>query len=98
MADAACAGVGVGEFFGPDAAGRRWCRCCAVVECCFWWAVVVESEVGYRFGIWGGATPATRERVAAVAGTSYARVRLVQALGDWAGPTADGPAAKRRAG
>ncbi len=97
MTDAACAGVGVGEFFGPDPAGWRWCRCCPVVECCFWWAMVVESDAGYRFGIWGGATPATRERVAAVVGTSYARVRLTQSLCDWAGTTR-GPPAERRAG
>lgn len=84
MNDAACRGVGAADFFGPTAGGGRWCRRCPVVECCFWWAVVVEWDSGYRFGIWGGATPALRDRVGAVAGVGYARARLVQARREWA--------------
>jgi hypothetical protein len=99
MADAACAGVGPGEFFGLDAGGMRWCQRCSVMECCFWWAVVGEREVGYRFGIWGGASPATRERVAEVTDVGYARARLARAVDQWAEQRVStaGPA-QRRAG
>jgi hypothetical protein len=84
MTDAACRGVGIGEFFAPDGRGRRWCRCCPVAECCFWWAMVTEWETGFRFGIWGGATPAVRAQVAGVVGGVGARDRLADALAQWA--------------
>jgi hypothetical protein len=95
MADAACRGVGAAEFFGPGASGWRWCRRCAVAECCFWWAILTESETGYRFGIWGGATPAVRAKVAGVVGTAWARDRLADALAQWTSPA---PGRERRAG
>lgn len=97
MADAVCRGVGAGEFFGPTAGGEHWCRRCPVLECCFWWAVVIEWDAGYGFGIWGGTSPAQREQVAAVTGAGYARARLVQALGKWA-QHEGGAEAERRAG
>jgi hypothetical protein len=84
MVDAACAGVGAGEFYGPDARGEWWCRRCPVSEVCFWWAVVVEFDAGYHFGVWGGAAPAVREQVGQVAGMAWARARLVDALCEWA--------------
>ena len=84
MDHAACRGVSSEEFFDTAGQGARWCRHCPVIECCFWWAALAESEVGYRFGIWGGATPATRGRVAAVVGTGVARARLGDATRQWA--------------
>jgi hypothetical protein len=56
-----------------------------VVEACFWWAIVAESDLGYRFGIWGGATPAVRAQVARVTGVGYARARFAAAAGQWQG-------------
>ena len=83
-AHAACRGVGPDEFFGAGGRGRRRCRVCPVVEVCFWWAVVAESDLGYRFGIWGGAPPAVRANVARVTGVDYARARLAAAVAEWA--------------
>jgi Transcription factor WhiB len=95
--DAACRGVGAEEFFGATARGERWCRRCPVVEVCFWSAMVAESDAGYRFGVWGGATPAVRARVAAVTGVGWARDRLVEAQREWA-QRASGQETQRRAG
>jgi hypothetical protein len=95
---AACRGLGPQEFFGPSAGGVRWCRRCPVIDCCFWTAMVAEFEDGLRFGIWGGATPATRERVAAVVGSVWARTRLDQALGHWAAANDVSGEPYRRAG
>jgi hypothetical protein len=92
--DAACRGMGTSEFFGTAARGQRWCRRCPVLECCFWWAIVAESDAAYRFGIWGGATPALRDQVAGVTGAGYARARLAAAARQWAA----GSTAQRRAG
>lgn len=39
-------------------------RCC---QCCIWWATALEAEIGDRFGIWGGDTPAKRRLVAGAA-------------------------------
>lgn len=97
MAGAACRGAGAEEFFGPAARGARWCGRCPVVDCCFWWAVVAESEAGWCFGIWGGATPAVRAKVVSVVGVAWARDRLAEAVARWAGPAARG-GTERRAG
>ena len=98
MSDAACGGVGAGEFFDSRPTGRRRCRRCPVAECCFWWAVVTEpAEAGMRFGIWGGATPAVRAKVAAVVGMTVARDRLAEALAQWA-VRAGASGRERRAG
>jgi hypothetical protein len=92
-ADAACRGVGPDEFFGAGGRGRRRCRVISpVVEVCFWWALVAESDLGYRFGIWGGASPAVRANVAWVTGVDYARARFAAAAAEWApesGPPAE---------
>jgi len=84
---AACRGVEVAEFFGGRRARARGvarCRVCPVAEVCFWFAVVTEAETGYRFGIWGGASPAVRAQVAWVTGSDHARVRLSTVLAEWA--------------
>lgn len=86
MDHAACRGVGCEEFFGRRAVmakGRARCRVCPVAEICFWWAVVAESDLGYRFGIWGGTTPGLRARTAWVTGVDYARVRFVAEVAQW---------------
>jgi Transcription factor WhiB len=80
---AACRGVGPAEFFGSAAGGCKRCRACPVTEACFWWAIVAEADVGYRFGIWGGATPAVRAQVAWVTGVDYARARLAACAAQW---------------
>ena len=80
---AACRGVGAAEFFGSAAGGRKRCRGCPVAEACFWGAIVAEADVGYRFGIWGGATPAVRAQVAWVTGVDYARARFAACAAQW---------------
>jgi hypothetical protein len=85
MQYAACRGVGAAEFFGTAAArGRKRCRVCPVREACFWGAIVFESDLGYRYGIWGGATPAVRAQVAWVTGVDYAWARFEEAAAVWA--------------
>jgi hypothetical protein len=97
LEDAACRGVGPAEFFEAQGRGRRRCRVCPAVEACFWWAIVAESDLGYRFGIWGGATPAVRAQVARVTGVAYARARFAAAAGQWQGSSGR-PAEKAVAG
>jgi hypothetical protein len=85
MEHAACRGVGASEFFGTAAApGRERCRRCPVIDTCFWWAIVAESDLGYRCGIWGGATPAVRAQVAWVIGVDHARSRFTASAAQWA--------------
>lgn len=89
MDQAACRGAAPAEFFGDPAArarGQARCRGCPVCEVCLWWALAVEAEVGYRFGIWGGLSPALRARIARVTGAAYARARFVTAAAAWARP------------
>lgn len=86
MADAACKGIGPGEFFDRGGRGEKWCRRCEVADCCFWWATALEAEIGGsrdRFGIWGGATPAKRRLVTGVVGTAIAPSRLGEAIEGW---------------
>jgi hypothetical protein len=63
-----------------------------VAEVCFWWAVTVESDLGYRFGIWGGTHPAVRARIAWVTGIDYARARFVAAAMQWSASSHGRPA------
>jgi WhiB family transcriptional regulator, redox-sensing transcriptional regulator len=86
MDHAACRGAGPAEFFGEPAArarGQARCRGCPVREVCLWWALAVEADAGYRFGIWGGLSPAVRARIARVTGAAYARARFVAAAASW---------------
>jgi hypothetical protein len=46
-------------------AAKQLCAACPVAECCLWAALAAEQIVGYRYGIWGGTTPARRARIAA---------------------------------
>jgi hypothetical protein len=77
---AVCRGVGTAEFYGTAMSkGSKRCRVCPVIEPCFWWAIVAESDLGYRCGLWGGATPTIRAQVARVTGVEYARSRFAAA-------------------
>jgi hypothetical protein len=91
---AACRGVGSAGFFGrrSGVAARARCGCCPVAEACLWWAMVVEEDSGYRFGLWGGTTPALRARMAKAAAVGYARGRLRAAMAGLADTTGDEPA------
>jgi hypothetical protein len=83
---AACRGLATAEFFGDRTAmakGRARCRGCPVAEVCLWWGVVAEWDLGYRFGIWGGAGPAVRARLARATGLGYAWARFVAAAMGW---------------
>lgn len=75
---AACRGVAPAVFFdrGFMARALQLCRSCPVAEPCLWWAMATEENSGYRFGIWGGTTPAVRARMATVVGPDYVRRRL----------------------
>ncbi|MDQ1361744.1 MAG: Transcription factor WhiB [Acidimicrobiaceae bacterium] len=99
MEQAACRGVGAAEFFGTGVSrGRKRCRGCPVVEPCFWWAIVAESDLGYRSGLWGGASPAVRAQVARVTGVEYARARFVAAAAEWGRQCSGRPAEGAEAG
>ena len=52
-----------------------------VVEVCLWWAIVAEDGADYRYGLWGGLSPARRTKVAAEVGAEEARANLVAVLG-----------------
>jgi hypothetical protein len=41
------------------------CDTCPAAEPCLWFALAAEATVGYRYGYWGGTTPARRARIAA---------------------------------
>ena len=82
---AACRGAPTAEFFGRRSAqvrGRARCEGCVVVEVCLWWAIVAEDGAGYRYGLWGGLSPARRIKVAAEVGADGARANLVAVLGE----------------
>jgi hypothetical protein len=82
---AACRGAPTAEFFGRPSArlrGRARCEACVVAEVCLWWAIVAEDGVGYRYGVWGGLSPARRSKVAAEVGADGARANLVAVLGE----------------
>ena len=58
---AACRGLGPEDFYSPPyrrALAR--CRHCPVWEPCLFLALASEGA-GYRYGAWGGATPAQRD-------------------------------------
>ena len=83
---ASCAGVDPVLFHAPEGRGHKRakaiCAHCPVADPCFWSAMVAEAATGYRFGIWGGCTPAQRDHVASAMGhepSGYQR-RLQAAL------------------
>jgi hypothetical protein len=67
-AQAACRGADPRDFTYPESAAQTWrpyCDHCPVAELCLWEALALEARSGYRYGIWGGCTPARRHRIAA---------------------------------
>ena len=48
---------------------------------CFWFALVTEERAGYRFGVWGGTTPARRSEIARLVGPGHAHGRLAGLVG-----------------
>lgn len=66
-----------------------------VAEVCLWWAIVAEDGAGYRYGVWGGLSPARRTEVAAEVGADGARANLVAVLGELNNGAAQPPAAPR---
>lgn len=58
---AACRGLGPEDFYSPPYS-RALARClrCPVWEPCLFLALASEGA-GYRYGVWGGATPAQRD-------------------------------------
>lgn len=60
---AACARDGPDPYFTRRPTGRS-CAACPAAEPCLWAAMALEQIVGYRYGIWGGTTPARRDRIA----------------------------------
>lgn len=80
---AACRGAPTAEYFGRPSArlrGRARCERCMVAEVCLWWAIVAEDGAGYRYGVWGGLSPARRSKVAAEVGADGARANLIAVL------------------
>ena len=68
---AACRGSDPTLFHGTPSGHRRaqlLCRRCSVADICLWSAMVDEAATPYRYGVWGGLTPAQRHRLAAELG------------------------------
>jgi hypothetical protein len=68
QAGAACAGADPSLFHGPRSGTGGWrpyCARCPVADVCLYYALVCEADAAGRHGIWGGTTPATRQRIAA---------------------------------
>ena len=68
---ATCRGSDPTLFHSTAAAHRRaqlLCRRCPVAEVCLWSAMVEEAPTPYRYGVWGGHTPAQRHRLAEALG------------------------------
>lgn len=73
FSDAACAGMGLDVFFEPDrsaqggdpyAAARAVCRDCPILRGCLEFALGSEQGArGTRFGVYGGLSPAERDRL-----------------------------------
>ena len=86
---AACRGSDPTLFHGTPAAHRRaqlLCRRCPVAEICLWSAMVDEAPTPYRYGVWGGLTPAQRHRLATELGhpaVGEYLARLQAALEAW---------------
>jgi hypothetical protein len=58
---AACRGLGPDDFYSPPyRRALACCRHCPVWEPCLFLALASEGT-GYRYGAWGGATPAQRD-------------------------------------
>jgi hypothetical protein len=72
-------------FNRSTAAARRLCAACPVNECCFWWAMSTEAELGERIGVWAGTTAAQRARIAKAFADwdSYPQSRYAQAVTEW---------------
>ncbi len=88
---AACAGDGPDPYFTRHPAGPagRSCTACPAAEPCLWAAMALEQIVGYRHGIWGGTTPARRDRIAAsLPHSDFQRVYLA-VVDSWRPPAAD---------
>lgn len=70
---AACRGSEPTLFHGTPTAHRRaqlLCGRCPVAGICLWSAMVAEAPTPYRYGVWGGLTPAQRHRLAEALGHS----------------------------
>jgi hypothetical protein len=79
---ALCRQMGPAAFYSrATAAALALCKRCPVDETCFWFALVIEERAGYRFGVWGGTTPARRAEIAHLVGPGYALGRLADLLG-----------------
>ncbi|MGH9129009.1 MAG: WhiB family transcriptional regulator [Acidimicrobiales bacterium] len=61
---AACRAEGPAGYYSQRSA-RRECATCPAAEPCLWSGLALESLLGYRYGSWGGAGIARRDRIAA---------------------------------
>jgi hypothetical protein len=94
---ARCAQTGPDGFYDRPAAARRLCATCPAAEPCLWAALALEQVLGYRYGIWGGTTPARRARIAAeLPDVNLTRCYLA-VVDAWTCQRADRPAGQRRA-
>lgn len=67
---------------------RRHPRCdtCPASEPCLWFGLANEKDAGYRYGCWGGTTPARRARIAAGLGDGDYRQWYRQLATSWHPP------------
>lgn len=84
---AACADADT-EIFFNESARHGWrpiCESCPVAGICFWSAMVAEGDcpVSHRFGIYGGAMPVLRARIAGQLDRAGIEERLAEAVAGW---------------
>lgn len=67
---------------------RRHPRCdtCPGSEPCLWFGLANEKDAGYRYGCWGGTTPARRARIAAGLGDVDYRQWYRELAASWQPP------------
>ena len=69
-------------------AAKTVCAACPAAEPCLWAALATEAAAGYRYGIWGGTTPARRARIAATLPPVGLTATYLAVVGSWSPPQA----------
>lgn len=90
---AACAQTDIELFYELANPTRRRdakavCAACPAAEPCLWAALAAEQAAGYRYGIWGGTTPARRARIAATLPPVGLAATYLAVAASWSPPAA----------
>lgn len=69
-------------------AAKAICATCPAAEPCLWAALAAEQAAGYRYGIWGGTTPARRARITATLPPIGLMAAYLAVAASWSPPAA----------